>query len=118
MGACNCGHLVQTLTTLSRAEIHRLALQKAGDWGEQAYDYCPDSGYPIDHIIGKLIDAGLTRRDIDALERLNDKRVIKRFPVEKRKFDRRCRADTVRYLRAWAELLEEELEAQPQELAS
>ena len=36
MGSCNCGHLAQTLTRLPREEIHRLALERAGDWGEQA----------------------------------------------------------------------------------
>ena len=30
MGACNCGHLAQTLTTLSAAEIREYAYEKAG----------------------------------------------------------------------------------------
>ena len=43
-GNCNCGHLVQTVTKLSKAEIHRMALEKAGDWGEKIIDYCRSRG--------------------------------------------------------------------------
>ncbi len=31
MGSCNCGQLAQTLTRLPKEEIHRLALERAGD---------------------------------------------------------------------------------------
>lgn len=117
MGACNCGHLAQTLTTFSREEIHALALQKAGDWGQQAYDYCPDSGYPIDHIIGVMMDAGMTQRDIDALERLSDPRVVKAMGANATGLDRRSRADVVAYMEAWATLLEDELQDEQRRVA-
>ena len=32
LGACNCGHLAQVVTRKSAAEIHRLAVRRAGDW--------------------------------------------------------------------------------------
>lgn len=106
MGACNCGHLTQTVTARSAADIHALALQKAGDWGEQAREYCPTSGYPIDHIIDQLLALGLSTDDLYHLERLDDARVLKQLPRGERHLDFRRREDVVRYLRAWADLIE------------
>lgn len=107
MGRCNCGLLAQTVTGLPAAEIHRRALEKAGDWGEQARDYCPASGYPIDHVIGALLDLGLTREDLWHLERLSDPEVLGRLPAGRRELDCRMRGPVVVYLRAWADLVEE-----------
>ena len=108
MGACNCGHLAQTITTLPRAEIHRLALERAGDWGEQAVEYCPASGYPIDHVIERMLEVGLELSDVTGLERLSDPKVLRRFPVGERALSFRRREDVVRYMEAWAELLDEQ----------
>lgn len=106
-GACNCGHLVQTLTKKSRREIHEAALQKAGDWREHAIEYCPTSGYPIDHIIGEMLAVGMTLDEIEHLERLSDPRVLRRLPAGERGLDFRRREDAIRYMEAWADLLEE-----------
>ena len=107
MGACNCGHLVQTLTRRSPEEIRRLALEKRGEWAEQAIEYCPSSGYPIDHILGRMLEAGLTQDDIGHLEKLSDPRVLRALPVETRiELSYRNREHVVLYLRAWADLLE------------
>jgi hypothetical protein len=111
MGACNCGHLAQTLTRIDRAELHRLALVRAGDWGEQSVEYCPTSGLPIDHVITTMLEAGLELRDLSELERLSAPDVLARIPREQRPLERRERAHVVLYLRAWAELLEERLAA-------
>lgn len=108
-GACNCGHLAQTITRRSREELHRIAVQKAGDWREHAIEYCPTSGYPIDAVLGEMLDAGLELSDIGHLERLSDPAVLRRFPLEERGLDHRRREDVVRYLEAWADLLEEQL---------
>ena len=111
-GACNCGHLAQTLTTKSRAEIHSMALEKAGDWSEHVVDYCATSRYPIDHIITTMLDAGLTRRDLSDLERLRSNIVRVRLPEGRRALDYRRRDDVVLYMRTWADLLHEKAEAQ------
>ncbi len=111
-GACNCGHLAQTLTTKSRAEIHSMALEKAGDWSEHVVDYCATSRYPIDHIITTMLDAGLTRRDLSDLERLRSNVVRVRLPDGRRALDYRRRDDVVLYMRTWADLLYERAEAQ------
>ena len=108
MGRCNCGHLAQTLTRLAPEEIHRLALERAGDWGEQAREYCPTSGYPMDHVLAVMLDAGLTRNDVWHLERLSDPEVLRRLPRGERCLDQRHRDDVVRYLRAWSDLLEDD----------
>ena len=122
MGSCNCGHLAQTVTRLPKEEIHRLALEKAGNWGEQAREYreyrppggikggeyCPTSGYPIDHVLTALFELGLDRDDIWHLERLSDPDVLRRLPLGERDLDCRDREDTVLYMRTWADLLEDE----------
>jgi hypothetical protein len=109
MGACNCGHLAQTITSRSREEIHRLAIEKAGDWGEHAVEYCPTSGYPIDHILGQMLEVGLELGDVEHLEKLSDPRVLRRFEVGRRDLSHRDRADVVRYMEEWADMLEERL---------
>jgi hypothetical protein len=78
MGACNCGHLAQTITDLTPAEIHAEAQAKAGDWRDQAIDYCPSSGYTIDHVLEAMFALGLTPQDVADLERLASARVRRR----------------------------------------
>lgn len=107
-GMCNCGHLAQTVTRLSDHEIHRRAVMKNGEWADHAIDYCEGSGYPIDHVLDEMVALGLTRADIVHLERTDDPRVLRRLPPEKRQLDKRDREDVVRYLDAWAALLEDE----------
>ena len=103
MGACNCGHLAQTITGLTGAEIHRAALEREGEWERQANDYCPTSGLLVDHILAAMFDLGFTRADVRNLERLSDPRVLARVGRPLR-FNQR--ADAIEYLRAWADLLE------------
>lgn len=107
MGNCNCGNLVQTITTFSRAEIQEYALQKRGDWSEQLIDYCPTSGYPMDLIIGKMIDFGFTAQDLRHLEWLSDSDVLAK--TGKANLNRNLKADTILYLNSWANLIEDEL---------
>ena len=109
LGACNCGHLAQTLTHLDRAEIHRRALMRAGDWSEQCVEYCGTSGLPIDDVFRAMLDAGLELADLANLERLSDARILARLPVEQRMLDYRDRDHVIRYLEAWADQLEERL---------
>lgn len=116
-GACNCGHLAQTLTRRTTAEIHRAALDRKStwemapvdDWAEAAVEYCPLSGLPIDDIITEMLDAGITLQEIQHLERLSDPRVRRRLPEEHRFLRRNRRDDLLLYLEAWAKMVEEEL---------
>lgn len=107
-GNCNCGHLAQVLTEKSHAEIHAFALQKAGDWSEHVVDYCPTSGFPIDHIITTILDAGFTQDDLVHLERLSDPVILSRLPFNERHLKHNVRTDVIRYLEAWITLIEEQ----------
>ena len=109
MGGCNCGNLAQQLTKLNKDQIHRYAMQRHGDWNEQAEDYCSTSQMPIDLLINELLHAGLLLEDLKHLERLNDRQVLLRFPLEKRFLKHNVREDVISYMNAWAELLEEQL---------
>ena len=109
MGACNCGHLAQHVTRLSASDLRRMSQYKAGEWADQALEYCKTSDLPIDDVIGELLEIGLEPRDIGHLERLSDKRVLRRLAPGSRHLDFRARADVITYLNTWASLLEEEL---------
>ena len=107
MGSCNCGNLAQTITTFSRAEIQKYALEKRGDWSEQLIDYCPTSGYPMDMIIEKMIDFGFSRQDLNHLEWLSDREILNEIGLEY--LDRNFKANTILYLKTWANLIENQL---------
>lgn len=108
MGACNCGNLAQELTYLSKAEIHRFAMQRHGDWNEQLIDYCPTSGYPMDLMVSKMLEYGLTIDDLSHLERLSDPIILARMEKDRRdQLNKNKREDVVFYLQVWANLLRE-----------
>jgi hypothetical protein len=108
-GACNCGHLVQVLTNLSSAEIHRFALEKRGEWSEHAMDYCPTSGLPIDEILSVIFDAGFSADDVRNMERLSDPNVLSLMtPTQRSELSFRNRDDVVFYFKKWIEFLESE----------
>jgi hypothetical protein len=110
MGSCNCGHLAQTITKLTKGEIHDQAMQRYGDWERQLTDYCPSSGLPIDHTIEEILALGFTRQDLTHLERLTDPAIRAALPFERRNTLRHNqRDDVVLYLRTWADLLEQQL---------
>lgn len=108
MGACNCGNLAQELTKISKAEIHQFAMQRHGDWNEQLIDYCPTSGYPMDLMVNKMLEFGLTIDDLSHLERLSDPAILTRIEKEKRdQLNKNRREDVIFYLQLWANLLRE-----------
>lgn len=109
MGACNCGFLAQEVTRLTKAEIHQRAMTGHGDWTEQLNDYCPTSGLPMDGLIDELFRFGFDADDLKHLERLSDGRVLRTLPLESRNLKHNVNSDVVRYMNAWANLLEEEL---------
>ena len=110
---CNCGHLVQSVTQLSPREIYEAAFVRGGDWGEQAREFCPSSGYPIDYVFARLFELGLSADDVKNLERLSDDRVLRELGAGALRYT--CREDVVSYLNAWARMLERELGADAQD---
>jgi hypothetical protein len=108
MGACNCGNLAQELTPFSRAEIHQYAMQRHGDWNEQLIDYCPTSGYPIDLIVSKMLEKGVSLNDLGHLERLSDPEILAQMEKGRRdSLNKNSREDVIFYLQVWANLLRE-----------
>lgn len=103
MGMCNCGFLAQTITGLTGDEIHSSAMERHGDWEEQAALYCATSGLVIDHVLSAMMQLGLDESDIRNLEKLSDLAVLRRLPRHVR---HNVRGDVVMYMTAWADLLE------------
>jgi hypothetical protein len=104
---CNCGNLVQSVTNLSPRVIYEAAFKRSGDWGEQAREFCPSSGYPIDYVLERLFTLGLAPEDVRHLERLSDDRVLRELGVQELAYTQR--EDVIRYMQAWANLLERQL---------
>lgn len=107
MGSCNCGHLAQELTSVTRADIHSFAMHSEGSWTDQSRSYCPTSGLPMDLLISSMLDYGLEIDDLGHLERLSDPEILKYLGVRKLMYNQRH--EVVQYLEAWAHLLEEKL---------
>ena len=109
MGACNCGFLAQEVTRLTKEEIHKRAMMKHGDWSEQLNDYCPTSGLPIDNIISELISFGFDSEDLKNLERLSNNQVLLTLPPEERNLHFNVKEDVIKYMKSWANMVEEAL---------
>jgi hypothetical protein len=109
MGSCNCGFLAQEITCLRKEEIHTRALQRYGDWTEQLNDYCPTSGLPFDDVISELIAFGFDADDLKHLERLSNSAILRTLPLKDRNLQQNTKADVIKYLLAWSEMLENEL---------
>jgi hypothetical protein len=106
MGGCNCGHLAQELTTFTKREIHEYAMRKSGDWTDQVQDYCSSSQMPMDEIISTMMESGLERRDMIELERLNNHEVRLFMGEVGKSLSHNSKRDVVKYMKAWAEMLE------------
>ena len=112
MGSCNCGYLAQQITHLNKKQIHSYAMQRYGDWNEQLNDYCPTSGLPMDELISEMLNFGFDRDDLKNLERLSDKRILGSLPPDERYLRLNVKRDVIKYLNAWAALLELECVAE------
>ncbi len=108
-GACNCGHLLQSVTKLSKEEILRHAHTGTGEWTELADDYCGTTNAPVDLLIKKLEEIGFTPSDIHSIEYLTDRQVLDRLPGGFRWLSRNVREDVTVYMETFASLLEDRL---------
>lgn len=108
-GSCNCGHLAQTITKLSKSEIHKLALEKEGNWADKTIDYCKTSGFPIDHVISSMVDLGMTTEDIANLEKLACSKILNYIPRNMQPLKYSDKGHVILYMRTWADMLENEL---------
>lgn len=84
-------------------------MQRHGDWTEQLNDYCPTSGLPMDQIIDELIAFGFSADDLRHLEKLSDGQILRSLPIHERNLHYNIKRDVVKYLRTWANLVEDQL---------
>lgn len=108
-GACNCGHVLQVVTHLSRQEILKYAHTGIGEWTEIAEEYCGVTNAPAQLMVSKLEAIGLTPTDIHCLEYLKDKSVLERLPGGFRWLQKNVREDVILYFETFAQMLEEQL---------
>jgi hypothetical protein len=108
-GACNCGNLLQVITPLSRQEIMSYAQTGIGEWTELAEDYCGVTNAPVDLLLSKLSEAGLTPTDIHNLEYLDNREVLDNLPGGFRWLKRNERQDVIAYFETFADMLEAKL---------
>jgi hypothetical protein len=104
-GSCNTGHLTQTVTSLSKAEIYRVV---AGEWSEYLNDYCKVTGAGLDDVAARMVRFGFEPGELADLEQLGDERILRRLPGGFRWLERNDRGDVVLYLETWADMLEEQ----------
>jgi len=108
-GACNCGNLLQVVTTLTREDIISYAHTGIGEWTELAEEYCDISGTPAYLMITELGKIGLIPTDIHFIEYLEDREVLNHLPGGFRWLKRNVREDVIVYFEAFANMLEEKL---------
>jgi len=108
-GACNCGNLLQVITPLTEGEILRYAHTGIGEWTELADEYCSTTNAPVNLVLSKLEQAGLTPADIHNIEHLTDKEVLNHLPGGFRWLKKNVREDVILYFEAFADLLEQRM---------
>ncbi len=108
-GTCNCGNLLQVVTQLSDKEILTYAQTGIGEWTELAEDFCHVTNAPVNLLLSKLQNLGLTPTDIHNLEYLEDKTVLAALPGGFRWLKRNVRNDVIVYFETFAQLLEDQL---------
>ncbi|RYY00666.1 MAG: hypothetical protein EOO53_21420 [Gammaproteobacteria bacterium] len=108
-GSCNCGHVLQVVTQLSKEEIVRHAQTVAGEWTEIAEEYCGVTNAPAYLLVSKLERVGLTPTDIHNLEYLEDRKVLDNLPGGFRWLKRNVRENVIVYFESFAAMLEEQL---------
>ena len=111
-GSCNCGNLLQVVTKLSREEIIRYAQTGVGEWTELAEEYCGITEAPVNLLIHKLEQLGLTATDIHNIEYLQDKKVLEKLPGGFRWLNKNIKEDVIVYFETFADMLEEKIISQ------
>ncbi len=109
MGRCNCGHLVQTVTSMTDHALVEAANYHLDEWSEHAKDYCAGTGHSVDTLFLTLQEMGFAYQDVIHLENLSDQRVLQRLGETPRYLRRNCVDDVMLYMNTLAAMLEEDL---------
>lgn len=107
MGRCNCGHLVQTVTSMTDHEIAQSVDYELDEWSEYAKDYCEGSGHKVGDLFIILQGVGFSHQDVIQLENLSDTRVLDRLAGGRRYLQRNRVEDVTLYMQTLADMLEE-----------
>lgn len=111
-GACNCGHLLQVVTRLSKEDIQTYAHTGTGEWTEIVEESCDVTGVPLGLLIRELRRLGLTNTDIHNIEYLTDRKVLENLPGGFRWLQRNNRDHVIVYFETFAGMLEERVLSQ------
>lgn len=116
---CNCGMLAQNVCSLSSVDLQEELLSNGilASWNYMANDakYCQKTGMKLSVVFQKLRDAGVKWHDFANLEFLRDPEVLQRANITKKQQQDDEEGNsffekpkfTIRYMRAWANILEE-----------
>lgn len=108
-GGCNCGNLLQVVCNVTKEEILTHAHAMNGEWSEIAMEYCPVSNVPVQLMLKKLEEVGLTPTDIHHIEYLDDREVLNYLSGGFRWLKRNRKEDVIDYFEAMANRQEEML---------
>lgn len=104
---CNCGQVAQQLVGLEALGNLMYGHGETGTWRERAFNgYCQVTGEPVWQVIKALAAFGFERHDFEDIEFLRGNVVVQRVGYTLVKDDPK---HVVLYLRAQADLLEEQL---------
>jgi hypothetical protein len=80
-----------------------------GEWTELAQDYCGVTNAPVDFLLSKLSEVGLTPSDIHHLEYLDNREVLDNLPGGFRWLKKNERQDVIDYFETFADIMEAKL---------
>lgn len=112
-GACNCGQLLQACTNFNKDEILSYAHLGIGEWTEISAGVCPDTAIPLQLLLSRLEQIGLTATDIHHIEYLSDRKVLEKLPGGFRWLKKNRREDVILYFETFADCLEKRMPKNP-----
>lgn len=106
--SCNCGLLAQNICGIDREQLTKKfgeSPMSCGVWSDDVR-FCTRTGDPIGEVIQKMLDVGLSAKDIQNLEYLSDPEILKEAGYES--MSRSEKPHLIAYLKAWLNILTKE----------
>ena len=112
-GSCNCGVLAQNICGITELDVLQGIEWKNGDTPMGWKTICSQTGMGVFNIASRLIAVGLTQKDIDNMEFLKDKEILKEAGILERLMRHIDKEDVIKYMEGWVRILEREVIAAP-----